>query len=142
MIRPSELVVLRQRSDDLADAVVDHLQLTFGQDAYTAILDQLALPVVEPCIQAFWDDVNREPPAGVTAYPERNGDDKARKEEDSRPDEAMRRNSRRPAPTLAEGQAVFWRYSGQIFTALLHFSLAGEIDRSDLRDDSTDDGWL
>ena len=30
-----------------------------------------------------------------------------------------------PEPTVSEGQAVFWRYSSQIFSALLHFSLAG-----------------
>lgn len=29
-------------------------------------------------------------------------------------------------PTLAEGQRVFWKYSGPIFTALMHFSLAGK----------------
>jgi hypothetical protein len=33
--------------------------------------------------------------------------------------------SYRPDPVLAQGQAVFWRYSTQIFGALLHFSLAG-----------------
>lgn len=133
-IRPSELVSLRQRSDDLADDVVDFLQLKFGQDAYTTLLDQLALPVVEPCIQAFWDDVNREPPVGVTAFPVRNEDSDskgARGVEDGRPDEAMRNNNRYPEPTLAEGQAVFWRYSGQIFTSLLHFSLAGTYFRPD-----------
>ena len=26
---------------------------------------------------------------------------------------------------MSEGQAVFWRYSSQIFSALLHYSLAG-----------------
>lgn len=28
-------------------------------------------------------------------------------------------------PTLAEGQAVFWKYSALIYSALGHFSLAG-----------------
>ena len=35
-----------------------------------------------------------------------------------------------PDPIVSEGQAVFWRYSSQIFSALLHYSLAGGFSAS------------
>lgn len=41
------------------------------------------------------------------------------------PTEAIQSRNRRPPPTLSEGQAVFWRYSADMFDALGHFSLAG-----------------
>ena len=37
----------------------------------------------------------------------------------------MLRRDRQPPSVLSEGQAVFWRYSVDMFTSLLHFSLAG-----------------
>lgn len=41
------------------------------------------------------------------------------------PGHAIANPDYQPPPILSEGQAVFWRYSAQIFSALLHFSLAG-----------------
>ena len=40
-------------------------------------------------------------------------------------DAAILRRDRRPRAVLSEGQAVFWRYSTDMFDALGHFSLAG-----------------
>lgn len=41
------------------------------------------------------------------------------------PDETMLERNRRPLPILSQGQAVFWRYSNDMFMSLLHYSLAG-----------------
>lgn len=41
------------------------------------------------------------------------------------PERAIQEQNRACLPVLSEGQAVFWRYSGDMFTTLLHFSLAG-----------------
>lgn len=140
--RPSELLPLRQESDDLADAVVNFLDLKAGQDALSAIKLELQKEQPEQCIVEFWKDVNRDPPEGLSGYvdsatagiapePGRNEmSEKSHMDEKGRPDGAMRRNERfgrdGQQPSLEEGQAVFWRYSGGIFSALMHFSLAGE----------------
>lgn len=130
--RPSALLPLRQQSDDLADAVVDYLDLKHGQDALAAIEAELAKSEPESCVRDFWADVNRDPPAGVSAYVDKDGGAEKSQSLKGRPEEAMSRNDRfgeggRREPSLEEGQAVFWRYSGGIFTALMHFSLAGEL---------------
>ena len=104
---------------------------------------------------AFWDEMARDPPEGVCALrPAKsfskqstpfssptsktsdglsNGNfdgaptacSQNKGEKVYSPDKAMSERNRRPLPVLSEGQAVFWRYSGDMFHALLHFSLAG-----------------
>lgn len=111
---------------------MEYLDLKHGQDALAAIEVELAKPEPERCVRDFWADVNREPPAGVSAYVDEVGVDEKMESSRGRPEEAMRRNDRfgegdRREPSLEEGQAVFWRYSGGIFTALMHFSLAGKL---------------
>lgn len=122
---PDVLRPLRGRSDDLADDVVNFLQLKPGQDGLAAIQDHLAT-VSEPnaSVVAFWAAVNTEPPVGVTAFVGPVDKGQVRCKEECTPMQAMRVNNRVAAPSLSEGQAVFWRYSAQIFTALMHFSLA------------------
>jgi hypothetical protein len=81
---------------------------------------------IHPSVLAFWSDVNREPPEGVTAFTQPlSADKKIRPLEECTPIAAIRECDRFAEPSLAQGQAVFWRYSAQVFTALLHFSLAG-----------------
>lgn len=123
MFPPSVLAPLRKLSDDLADEVVEILDLRTGQDALLAVLDHLNLEEPRSEVVRFWEAVNCEPPEGVTALPAMG--EKGRRAEDFSPNEAMMRNDRYGKPELNEGQAVFWRYSGPIFAALLHFSLAG-----------------
>lgn len=105
--RPSELVPLRQLSDQLADQVVEFLDLKAGQDGFAALEVEMGKESVEPCVATFWEEVNCEPPVGVSAFGEGKGEE----------------------GELERGQRVFWKYSGPIFTALLHFSLAGECGR-------------
>ena len=128
--RPSELLPLRSVSDDLADAVVEFLDLKAGQDALAAIRLELHKEQPDPCVAEFWRDVNRDPPEGVSGFAEF-VNKKPVLEEKGRPEAAMKRNERLGrdgrSPSLEEGQAVFWRYSGGIFNALMHFSLAGEL---------------
>lgn len=127
LLPPSKLLHLRSRSDKFADDVVEYLQLKPGVDALQAIENHLASTETKSqAVVDFWAAVNMEPPQEVSAFSTLLGEDrKERGTEECTPGEAMERNERRPAPTLAEGQAVFWRYSSSIFGALLHFSLAG-----------------
>ena len=106
---------------------MEYLDLKTGVDALQAIENHLASDGNKsPAVVDFWAAVNMEPPKDVSAFSTTLGEDrKARGREECTPGEAMDRNDRRPAATLAEGQAVFWRYSSSIFGALLHFSLAG-----------------
>lgn len=135
MPRPSELLPLRQQSNDLADRVVDYLDLRPGQDALAAIEKEVQEKgeEAEPCVRAFWEEVSRDPPREVSGFVDVTGEGKGAAEERGRPEGAMLRNERfgvgGRSPSLEEGQAVFWRYSGGIFTALMHFSLAGELAR-------------
>ncbi|KAK4053528.1 hypothetical protein OIV83_001696 [Microbotryomycetes sp. JL201] len=130
--RPSTLKPLRHMSDSLADDVVDFLNLKPGQDALEAIERHLRRSsgesgtATEDTVQRFWKQMMNEPP------PELGFENPLYKDYQARgtPDEAMRRNDRwgqtsQLGPSLEEGQAVFWRYAGSIFTALMHFSLAG-----------------
>ncbi|KAK4058532.1 hypothetical protein OIO90_000694 [Microbotryomycetes sp. JL221] len=132
--RPSNLQPLRHLSDDLADQVVDMLELKPGQDALSAIEAHLARSRdgkrdggKRDCVDEFWQYVTQEPPSalGFSQINYKNYSSRGR------PDEAMHRNDRSGKssplgqPCLEEGQAVFWRYAGSIFTALMHFSLAG-----------------
>lgn len=112
--RPSQLLPLRQLADKCADDLVAFLDLKAGQDAFAALEAELAKEEVEPCVRLFWESVNCEPPKGVSAF---GGGEGKRRREEARPGEEGK---------LARGQAVFWKYSGPIFAALLHFSLAGE----------------
>lgn len=82
--------------------MVDFLDLKPGQDALTTIQDELGTDNAPDFLRHFWDQVTSFPPEGVTAL-SKDG----------------------TAPSLVEGQEVFWKYAAQIFTALMHFSLAG-----------------
>lgn len=119
----------RRHGDPLCDEVVRELHLGPGQDGLQAILEHLKRPLEQQaqCVQKLWaqvsllrpawqahEQISREPPEGITAL-----------DQDKTAIPAIASCNRRPAPTVAEGQAVFWRYSSQIFSALLHFSLAG-----------------
>lgn len=119
----------RQEGDPLCDSVVRELRIGPGQDGLQAILDHLELPTTAQlqCVRILWsqvscdlighcsdDQISCEPPEEITAL-----------DENKTATPAITSCNRRPAPTVAEGQAVFWRYSSQIFSALLHFSLAG-----------------
>ncbi|GAA6034397.1 hypothetical protein JCM8097_002705 [Rhodosporidiobolus ruineniae] len=130
--RPSEVEPLRRRSDDAADEVVAALDLAgkgAGRDGFKAVEEYLEAKEAEvgaeewekrrkeDVVARFWDEMARDPPAEVTAA---RGEGKARR---YTPLEAF--EEAEDEPSLAEGQRVFWRYSGQIFTALMHFSLAG-----------------
>ncbi|KAJ3005313.1 hypothetical protein HKX48_000758, partial [Thoreauomyces humboldtii] len=134
---------LRHRSDVLADDVVEALNLRPGQDSLAAILAALADrdatgAGVDPRVLAFWTAVNREPPQGVTAL--------VGGEEGNRV--AKPTMGKTPAaveglpPSLQEGQAVFWRYSAQIFAALMHFSLAGGFSSPNLSAVMNETGYL
>ncbi|GAA5828371.1 hypothetical protein JCM11251_006217 [Rhodosporidiobolus azoricus] len=129
--RPSEIRPLRQKSDVLADEVVEALDLAGkngGRDGLKAIEaymeekerevgeEEWRMKRKEDVVARFWDEMAQDPPGAVNA----SGDGKHRR---YKPLEAFEDAS--VNPTLAEGQRVFWRYSGQIFTALMHFSLAG-----------------
>ncbi|GAA6015880.1 hypothetical protein JCM11491_007224 [Sporobolomyces phaffii] len=131
-LRPSEIEPLRFQSDALADRVVDQLGfvsrpgLAAGKDAYDAVRDYVDDDSVErdpsdPVVE-FWREMNQLPPDGVCGF--NRSEDKAGVGHDRFcPLDAF---GDAPAePTLAEGQRVFWKYSGQIFSALMHFSLAG-----------------
>ena len=129
LLPPSKLKHLRHRSDKLADDVVEYLNLKPGVDSLRAIEEHLA-STTEPKSRAvvdFWAAVNMEPPREVSAFSTvlGDGDKKERAIEECTPGEAMEKNDGKAAATLANGQAVFWRYSSSIFGALLHFSLAG-----------------
>ncbi|GAA5935307.1 oxygenase MpaB family protein [Sporobolomyces koalae] len=128
-LKPSEIEPLRHRSDPLADQVVDVLGFlgpATGRDAYEVVKQYVDLHVDDPGsdidpVMQFWDEMNRLPPESVSGVPLGNGD--GGKGSGFTPLGAF--ESTRSEPTLAEGQRIFWKYSGQIFVALMHFSLAG-----------------
>ncbi|GAA5909464.1 uncharacterized protein JCM6883_003953 [Sporobolomyces salmoneus] len=130
-LRPSEIEPLRRRSDDLADLVVEKLGFVGhgggGRDAYVAVKEYVEDKSVEreegdPVVE-FWEEMNRLPPPGVCGFESLIEGEKGKSKIRFTPLDAF---EELPAePTLAEGQRVFWKYSGQIFTALMHFSLAG-----------------
>lgn len=151
LLKPSELRPLRQLGDPVADALVDFLALKPGQDALKAIEDHFAEAEQqgrEPARQvaAFWREARAEVPPEVSgfvqgAHATDSKDDGGAHGGDgygtrATPDEAIARNDRfgrdGRAPSLEEGQAVFWRYSGHIFQALSHFSLAGGFSSPNL----------
>lgn len=123
--------------------MVRALGLRAGQDGLQRILEHLDLPVTEQSlsVRQFWNEVSlltslfvlmhdnrldysqiaRDPPPDVTALPPA----QVRAATDYIVHPSLRSPDFRPSPTLSQGQAVFWRYSVQIFSALLHFSLAG-----------------
>ncbi|KAK8858904.1 hypothetical protein IAR55_003135 [Kwoniella newhampshirensis] len=115
---PSKLEPWRHEGDDLCDSVVRAINLRPGQDGLQVLLDHLELPKAEQaeCVKTFWDQISQPPPASLSAYPDDSNE--------ATPIEAIRSCSRRLPPSVAAGQAVFWRYSAQILSALMHFSLA------------------
>jgi len=122
------------------------LNIRPGQDGLQVVLDHLELPISDqhPCVQRFWDHVSLSefaihdlahtgpqisalPPDTISAIPPYSFSSKPDSSyigAQCRPDKTLLRMNRHPVPTLSEGQAVFWRYSTQIFSALMHFSLA------------------
>ncbi|GAA5949922.1 hypothetical protein JCM21900_005524 [Sporobolomyces salmonicolor] len=130
-LKPSEIEPLRRRSDELADGVVEVLGLAVGRgagkDAYEAVRDYLQGREKElgrerweneregDVVWRFWEEMGKEPPEEVSGL---RGKDRR-----ATPLRAFEQES--AEPNLAEGQRVFWKYSAQIFMALMHFSLAG-----------------
>ncbi|SCZ93663.1 BZ3500_MvSof-1268-A1-R1_Chr6-3g08804 [Microbotryum saponariae] len=123
---------LRHRSDPLSDDVVDLLDLKPGQDGLKAVEEYFQREgkavsaedekIPEP-IRKFWQEVHRRPPNSISGFVEGETEDNPRQLV-----EAMKNHDRigkGRIPSLAEGQAVFWRYSAPIFVALMHFTLAG-----------------
>lgn len=115
----------RHEGDPLCDEVVRALNLKPGQDGLQRLIDGLQDPNADPCLGRFWKEVSCSvrssslqiagaPPEGVSAFDNLYA---------ATP--AIYTPNRRPAASVSEGQAVFWRYSSQIFSALLHYSLAG-----------------
>lgn len=111
--RPRQFQHLRHRGDPLADALVDFLDLQPGKDSFAALEAELAKgEAAHASARAFWADVNREPPAAVTGLPSHD----ARTARDFTP--PLDGGNRFAPPSLSQGQAVFWRYSGPIFESL------------------------
>ncbi|GAA5969709.1 hypothetical protein JCM11641_008012 [Rhodosporidiobolus odoratus] len=130
-LRPSEIEPLRRESDELADAVVQQLDLAGAggkRDALATVEEFLAQRETdlgqegwrkcqgEDAVWRFWDEMARDPPSGISAS---GGGEETRYTPLEAFEEAL------TTPSLAEGQRVFWKYSGQIFIGLMHFSLAG-----------------
>ncbi len=122
----------------MCDAVVRALDLRPGQDGLQALLLYLEQRPVEDqaeCIRSFWQEVryvnldrsipddesqiSKPPPPPISAFPPHSTRPEAA------PQPSLSSPNYHPPPTVSQGQAVFWRYSIQIFSALLHFSLAG-----------------
>ncbi|KAK4688204.1 hypothetical protein P7C73_g1904, partial [Tremellales sp. Uapishka_1] len=84
-----------------------------GQDGLQILLHHLEKPEDQQatCVQAFWKEISQPPPGPISAFP-------------TSSEAASRIRLDQIAPTVANGQAVFWRYSAPIFSALLHYSLA------------------
>lgn len=133
--RPSEIEPLRRESDDLADRAVDALGLANvkgkGKDALVAIEEYLrekerqadgwAEGREDDPVWRLWEEMSRDPPPGVHGY---GVSSDGKQDKHATPLEPYEER-RDVAPTLAEGQAVFWQYSAQIYSSLAHFSLAG-----------------
>ncbi|GAA5906699.1 hypothetical protein JCM8208_006358 [Rhodotorula glutinis] len=133
--RPSAAEPLRRLGDPAADAVVDILGLADvkgrGKDALTAIEEYLSHKEQElgsrwkdergdDAVWRLWDEMTSEPPEGVHGYAAGVDGKEDRRATPLAPFEVIQ-----GPPTFAEGQAVFWKYSAQIYSALGHFSLAG-----------------
>lgn len=105
-------------------------------------------------MKEFWNSVACEPPAGITARDAESdsanaSDTKSVGGQDISPrgleytcEAAMLRRDRHPPPILSEGQAVFWRYSVDMFTSLLHFSLAGGFASARIMSVLNETGYL
>ncbi|CAD6586807.1 MAG: hypothetical protein TREMPRED_004561 [Tremellales sp. Tagirdzhanova-0007] len=119
---PSRLEPWRREGDPLSDAVVRELQLRPGQDGLEVLLTYLERPLTDQaeCVRSFWQEISHSPPEPISAFPTQSTNI-----EEATPRASLQSPTYHPAPTVAQGQAVFWRYSAQIFSALLHFSLAG-----------------
>ncbi|GAA5852670.1 hypothetical protein JCM8547_002584 [Rhodosporidiobolus lusitaniae] len=131
VLKPSQIAPLRQQSDDLADAVVEALDLAgkgAGRDGLKACEEYLEQEKREmgdeewegrkqdDPVAKLWEEMASLPPGVLDASG-------GGKEKRFTPLEAF---EDAPADiSLAEGQRVFWKYSSSIFTALMHFSLAG-----------------
>jgi hypothetical protein len=114
----------------LCDEVVKALDIRYGQDSLDVLQNYVnTRPRSEwaHCLLEFWDSITAPPPAGVEAFKgSESPHEKKLGETDATPDEAILLQERRPGvSSVRNGQAVFWRYSGEIFSALLHYSLAG-----------------
>ncbi|GJN87541.1 hypothetical protein Rhopal_000495-T1 [Rhodotorula paludigena] len=135
-LRPRDIEPLRRVGDPLADQAVDILGLAEvqgrGKDALKAIEEYLEEKErdlgaerweevrKEDAVARLWDEMRNEPPEGVRGYA---ADAAGKEDRRATPYEPFEATD--GAPSLAEGQAVFWRYSAQIYSALGHFSLAG-----------------
>lgn len=95
-LRGSDLEPLRHRSDTLADAVVNDLNIKPGQDALKAIEDNLRSDEPFESCRSLWQQMTTEPPALIRAAADGM----------YTPDEAMIKNDRYAPATLANGQAV------------------------------------
>ncbi|GAA6058815.1 hypothetical protein JCM10212_001931 [Sporobolomyces blumeae] len=137
-LKPSEIEPWRCESDPLADRVVDQLGLIgfrSGKDAYEVVREYLDEKEPEggqgwsqeerdeDVVWQFWQEMSSVPPDGVDGFCKTSLSDKTSPQR-TKPLGAFEKVEGN-APTLAEGQRVFWQYSGQIFVALMHFSLAG-----------------
>jgi len=140
-IKPSQFQALRHDSDPLADALVDVLDLGPGQDSLAALQAELAKgDDAHPSATQFWAAVDREPPPNASALPPFPSGAKSRPATDFTPPSSG--GTRSGPPSLSEGQAVFWRYSGPIFGALMHFSLAGGFSAPKLGAAMRETGYL
>ncbi|TNY24506.1 hypothetical protein DMC30DRAFT_371020 [Rhodotorula diobovata] len=134
--RPSAVEPLRRIGDPLADAAVDVLGLAEvkgrGKDALKAIEEYLSgkerqlgsqrwkQERGEDVVWRLWDEMASEAPEGLRGYAVDAAGKEDRRATPFEPFEDVQ-----GPPTLAEGQAVFWKYSALIYSALGHFSLAG-----------------
>ncbi|GAA6050903.1 hypothetical protein JCM3770_002523 [Rhodotorula araucariae] len=141
--RPSEVEPLRRRGDPLADEAVDVLGLAEvrgrGKDAFKAVEEYLACKEHElgprwaderttDAVWRLWDEMTREAPSGLAGYgigADGKEDRRATPLAPFQEVQVAHPARKQDPPTLAEGQAVFWKYSAQIYSALGHFSLAG-----------------
>lgn len=149
-IKPSQFQPLRHASDPLADALVDFLELRPGQDSLAALQVELGKgQAADASAVDFWAAVDCEPPANATALPPlRAAAGAATDAKTPSPRPAtdfvppLTGGNRHAPPSLSEGQAVFWRYSGPIFGALMHFSLAGGFSAPKLGAAMNETGYL
>lgn len=127
-VRATELEKWRRKGDDLCDGVVRCLGIGPGHDGLQMLLDYLDRTpeqARDPRVTAFWDEVSRPPPPAISGFASVSGEKGEVPLAEATPVTSLNRLTRYPPRTVAGGQAVFWRYSPEIFTALMHFSLAG-----------------
>ncbi|ORY26804.1 hypothetical protein BCR39DRAFT_560389 [Naematelia encephala] len=133
-VPPSRLEPWRHEGDEICDQVVEILKLRPGQDGLEALLAHLDLPIEEQatCVREFWQLISAPPPYPISAFssalpsPSPSSSPSSSSNTNTfTPRSTISSPNYNPPATISQGQAVFWRYSSQIFSALLHFSLAG-----------------